>query len=136
MLQREQRVMQRRADVADVEPAGRGRGKAGYDGHAPQPLSLAVRQWLAPGEGNIAAVARQRRLAALLVENGNGGAVDGVKRPFLVEGRQVPAIGAGARTRSKADDVKLICSNPKCGNKWWYSKEKTIYCPRCGHPGG
>ena len=38
--------------------------------------------------------------------------------------------------RSKADDVKLICSNPKCGNKWWYSKEKTIYCPRCGHPGG
>src|SRR5690349_7740407 len=33
------------------------------------------------------------------------------------------------------DDVKLICSNPKCGKKWWYSKERTIYCPRCGHIG-
>ena len=37
ILQREQRIVQRGADIADMEPAGRRRGETGDDGHGRSP---------------------------------------------------------------------------------------------------
>lgn len=34
--------------------------------------------------------------------------------------------------RRSKDDLRLKCTNRKCGYVWWFSEEWSIYCPRCG----
>ena len=56
MLDREQRVVERGADVADVEPASRRGGETGDDAHA-APLAPGCQQRLAALKGQVPASA-------------------------------------------------------------------------------
>ena len=35
-------------------------------------------------------------------------------------------------TRRSRDDLRLKCTNRKCGYVWWFTEEWSIYCPKCG----